>query len=183
MRRNYCIFCLPYSPRDPQMLLSVVKAGPEVLQAVKIWRFLTCRTRLARWGPMSENLVSYNREDMKIAQSVVDGMTAEGFNVWVDQNLQAGENYDEITEAPPAEGPRLGLHRRPQERTFAADDRGMRPPGHVRTDPEDRPVEMAGRPRRSHRLPRRRSALSAASGLQAAIVQNVLTQIIQCALG
>jgi hypothetical protein len=42
---------------------------------------------------------------------------------------------------------------------------------------------MAGRPRRSHRLPRRRSALSAASGLQAAIVQNVLTQIIQCALG
>jgi len=49
---------------------------------------------------MSENLVSYNREDMKIAQSIVDGMTAEGFNVWVDQNLRAGENYDEITEAP-----------------------------------------------------------------------------------
>lgn len=80
------------------MLLSVVKAGPELLQAVKIWRFLTRRTSLARWGPVPEIFVSYNREDLKIAQSVVDGLTAEGFNVWMDQNLQAGENYDEITE-------------------------------------------------------------------------------------
>lgn len=47
---------------------------------------------------MSEIFVSYNREDLKTAQSIVDGLTAEGFNVWMDQNLQAGENYDEITE-------------------------------------------------------------------------------------
>ena len=47
---------------------------------------------------MSEVFVSYNREDLKIAQLIVDGLSAEGFNVWMDQNLQAGENYDEITE-------------------------------------------------------------------------------------
>ena len=47
---------------------------------------------------MSEVFVSYNREDLKAAQSVVDGLIAEGFGVWMDQNLQAGENYDEITE-------------------------------------------------------------------------------------
>ena len=47
---------------------------------------------------MPEIFVSCNREDLKISQSVVDGLTAEGFNVWMDQNLQAGENYDEITE-------------------------------------------------------------------------------------
>ena len=43
---------------------------------------------------MPEIFVSHNREDLKIAQSVVDGLIAEGFNVWMDQNLQAGENYD-----------------------------------------------------------------------------------------
>lgn len=47
---------------------------------------------------MSEVFVSYNREDLKAAQAVVDGLIAEGFGVWMDQNLQAGENYDEITE-------------------------------------------------------------------------------------
>ena len=47
---------------------------------------------------MSEIFVSYNREDLKAAQSIVDGLIAEGFDVWMDQNLQAGENYDEITE-------------------------------------------------------------------------------------
>lgn len=47
---------------------------------------------------MSEIFVSYNREDLKTAQIIVDGLTAEGFEVWMDMNLQAGENYDEITE-------------------------------------------------------------------------------------
>lgn len=47
---------------------------------------------------MSEVFVSYNREDLKSAQAIVDGLIAEGFGVWMDQNLQAGENYDEITE-------------------------------------------------------------------------------------
>lgn len=47
---------------------------------------------------MSEIFVSYNREDLKIAQTIVDGLIAEGFDVWMDMNLQAGENYDEITE-------------------------------------------------------------------------------------
>lgn len=47
---------------------------------------------------MSEIFVSYNREDLKTAQTIVDGLVAEGFDVWMDMNLQAGENYDEITE-------------------------------------------------------------------------------------
>jgi formylglycine-generating enzyme required for sulfatase activity len=47
---------------------------------------------------MSQVFVSYNREDLPIAQRIVDGLIAEGFDVWMDMNLQAGENYDEITE-------------------------------------------------------------------------------------
>jgi TIR domain/Sulfatase-modifying factor enzyme 1 len=47
---------------------------------------------------MSDVFVSYNREDLKAAQAIADGLTAEGFDVWMDMNLQAGENYDEITE-------------------------------------------------------------------------------------
>ena len=47
---------------------------------------------------MPDVLVSYNREDLPIAQRVVDGLVHEGLNVWLDMELKAGENYDEITE-------------------------------------------------------------------------------------
>jgi formylglycine-generating enzyme required for sulfatase activity len=47
---------------------------------------------------MSDVFVSSNREDLPIAQRIVDGLLQEGFDVWMDMNLQAGENYDEITE-------------------------------------------------------------------------------------
>lgn len=47
---------------------------------------------------MPDVFVSYNREDLPLAQRVVDGLVAEGINVWLDMELKAGENYDEITE-------------------------------------------------------------------------------------
>jgi formylglycine-generating enzyme required for sulfatase activity len=47
---------------------------------------------------MPDVFVSYNREDLPIAQRVVDGLMHEGLNVWLDMELKAGENYDEITE-------------------------------------------------------------------------------------
>ncbi len=47
---------------------------------------------------MSDVFVSYNREDLPIAQRVVDGLVHEGVSVWLDMELKAGENYDEITE-------------------------------------------------------------------------------------
>lgn len=47
---------------------------------------------------MPDVFVSYNREDLPIAQRVVDGLVHEGLNVWLDMELKAGENYDEITE-------------------------------------------------------------------------------------
>ena len=47
---------------------------------------------------MPDVFVSYNREDLPIAQRVVDGLVHEGINVWLDMELKAGENYDEITE-------------------------------------------------------------------------------------
>lgn len=47
---------------------------------------------------MPDVFVSYNREDLASAQRVVDGLVAEGLNVWLDMELKAGENYDEITE-------------------------------------------------------------------------------------
>ncbi len=47
---------------------------------------------------MTDIFVSYNREDLPIAQKIVDGLTEEGLDVWLDMDLQAGQNYDEITE-------------------------------------------------------------------------------------
>ena len=47
---------------------------------------------------MPDVFVSYNREDLPVAQRVVDGLVHEGLNVWLDMELKAGENYDEITE-------------------------------------------------------------------------------------
>ncbi|HOY77483.1 MAG TPA: SUMF1/EgtB/PvdO family nonheme iron enzyme [Hyphomonadaceae bacterium] len=47
---------------------------------------------------MADVFVSYNREDLPLAQRVVDGLVHEGINVWLDMELKAGENYDEITE-------------------------------------------------------------------------------------
>jgi len=56
---------------------------------------------MPHWGlgsVMPDVFVSYNREDIPIAQRIVDGLVAEGINVWLDMELKAGENYDEITE-------------------------------------------------------------------------------------
>ncbi len=47
---------------------------------------------------MPDVFVSYNREDLPLAQRVVDALVHEGINVWLDMELKAGENYDEITE-------------------------------------------------------------------------------------
>ncbi len=47
---------------------------------------------------MPDVFVSYNREDLPVAQRIVDGLVHEGLTVWLDMELKAGENYDEITE-------------------------------------------------------------------------------------
>jgi formylglycine-generating enzyme required for sulfatase activity len=42
--------------------------------------------------------ISYNREDRETARLVASGLEAEGFSVWWDAALRAGETYDEVTE-------------------------------------------------------------------------------------
>ncbi|CAN5169270.1 hypothetical protein BH11PSE2_BH11PSE2_21080 [soil metagenome] len=42
--------------------------------------------------------LSYNREDQARAKLFADGFTAQGFSVWWDSDLKAGEAYDEVTE-------------------------------------------------------------------------------------
>jgi len=42
--------------------------------------------------------ISYNREDRETARSVANALEAEGFSVWWDAALRAGETYDEVTE-------------------------------------------------------------------------------------
>jgi TolB-like protein len=48
---------------------------------------------------VSDIFISYNREDMGVARRFAEALIADGLNVWWDQSLQAGETYDEVTEA------------------------------------------------------------------------------------
>lgn len=47
---------------------------------------------------MPDVFISYNREDRETARLVASGLEAEGFSVWWDAALRAGETYDEVTE-------------------------------------------------------------------------------------
>lgn len=47
---------------------------------------------------MPDVFVSYNRQDRETAQLVAEGLKQDGFDVWWDAALRAGETYDEVTE-------------------------------------------------------------------------------------
>lgn len=47
---------------------------------------------------MPDVFISYNREDRETARHVASALEAEGFSVWWDAALRAGETYDEVTE-------------------------------------------------------------------------------------
>ncbi|MFN0023921.1 MAG: SUMF1/EgtB/PvdO family nonheme iron enzyme [Parvularculaceae bacterium] len=47
---------------------------------------------------MPDVFISYNREDRDRAALVANALEAEGFSVWWDAALRAGETYDEVTE-------------------------------------------------------------------------------------
>ncbi|MEO1660593.1 MAG: SUMF1/EgtB/PvdO family nonheme iron enzyme [Pseudomonadota bacterium] len=48
---------------------------------------------------MSGIFLSYSRADRPIAQTVAEALEAEGFTVWWDKILRAGQTYDEVTES------------------------------------------------------------------------------------
>lgn len=48
---------------------------------------------------MNDIFLSYNREDQVQAKRFADGLGAQGYEVWWDVGLKAGEAYDEVTEA------------------------------------------------------------------------------------
>ncbi len=48
---------------------------------------------------MPDIFLSYNREDQATARRFAEAFQAEGFEVWWDTTLRAGEAYDEVTEA------------------------------------------------------------------------------------
>ena len=51
------------------------------------------------WGlRVPDIFLSYNREDQAKARLFADAFVAEGFHVWWDTTLRAGEAYDEVTE-------------------------------------------------------------------------------------
>ncbi len=47
---------------------------------------------------MSDIFLSYNREDQAVARRFAEAFEGEGFSVWWDTTLRAGEAYDEVTE-------------------------------------------------------------------------------------
>lgn len=48
---------------------------------------------------MTDIFISYNREDIDQARRIAEALVADDFAVWWDQTLQAGQTYDEVTEA------------------------------------------------------------------------------------
>lgn len=47
---------------------------------------------------MAEVFLSYSRVDRPTAQIIAEALEAEGFSVWWDKILRAGQTYDEVTE-------------------------------------------------------------------------------------
>jgi TolB-like protein len=47
---------------------------------------------------MTDIFLSYSRDDQATARLFAAGFEREGFSVWWDQTLSAGENYDQVTE-------------------------------------------------------------------------------------
>lgn len=47
---------------------------------------------------MPDIFLSYCREDQEIARRFAEGLEQEGFDVWWDQALNAGESFDQVTE-------------------------------------------------------------------------------------
>jgi TolB-like protein len=48
---------------------------------------------------VTDIFLSYNREDQIVARRFADAFAGEGYDVWWDTTLRAGEAYDEVTEA------------------------------------------------------------------------------------
>ena len=51
-----------------------------------------------RASDMADVFVSYSRDDRKIAQQFAQGLEREGFGVWWDQAIHAGEAFDRAIE-------------------------------------------------------------------------------------
>lgn len=47
---------------------------------------------------MADIFLSYSRADRPVAQTMAEALEAEGFSVWWDKILRAGQTYDEVTE-------------------------------------------------------------------------------------
>jgi TolB-like protein/tetratricopeptide (TPR) repeat protein len=47
---------------------------------------------------MPDIFLSYSRDDQPTARLFAEGLEREGFSVWWDQTLDAGENFDKVTE-------------------------------------------------------------------------------------
>src|SRR6186713_407573 len=47
---------------------------------------------------MPDVFLSYCREDQPVARRFAEGLERDGFSVWWDQSLSAGESFDKVTE-------------------------------------------------------------------------------------
>ena len=47
---------------------------------------------------MSDIFISYKREDQATARKLADALESEGWTVWWDPKLRAGEHFDDVIE-------------------------------------------------------------------------------------
>ena len=50
---------------------------------------------------MSDIFISYKREEQPEARKLADALEREGWTVWWDPKLRAGEHFDDVIEMPP----------------------------------------------------------------------------------
>jgi TIR domain len=48
---------------------------------------------------MSDIFISYKREEQATARKLADALEKEGFSVWWDPKLRAGDDFDKVIEA------------------------------------------------------------------------------------
>lgn len=78
----------------------VPKVFPEVEPKVAdlVPEFHVVKRKASKWSDASDIFISYKREERPVARKVADALERQGWKVWWDPRLRAGERFDDAIE-------------------------------------------------------------------------------------